>query len=193
MRIMRYLRIAILASTASTADSQSAPEPPGKGIARQFAGDFDWGIQPEDGYPSIAFDDTNKDSEVIFKYNYTGTLNDGKFLDVKLYKNDCVPATDASLAFVSTSSGNELDIELGIVQETISNSMHYQDITGTAAIIGFCLRVDYNYVDGDGVIESINFYETNVTITVDLTANFTLTEIGADRTSADTTPYRARW
>jgi hypothetical protein len=118
MRIMRYLRIAILASTASTADSQSAPEPPGKGIARQFAGDFDWGIQPEDGYPSIAFDDTNKDSEVIFKYNYTGTLNDRKFLGVKLYKNDCVPATDASLAFVSTSSGNELDIELGIVQET---------------------------------------------------------------------------
>jgi hypothetical protein len=50
-----------------------------------------------------------------------------------------------------------------------------------------CLRVDYSYsyVDGDGVIDSIKFYETNVTITVDLTATFTLTEISADCTSAD--------
>jgi hypothetical protein len=35
-----------------------------------------------------------------------------------------------------------------------------------------------------GLIESINFYETDVTITVDLTANFTLTEVSADRTAA---------
>jgi hypothetical protein len=182
---MRYLHLAILATTAvtaATAYSQSAPE---SGMARQL-GDFDWDIQPEDGYPSIAFDDTNEDSEVIFKYNYTGTaLTDRKFLDVKLYKNDCVTAADASLAFINTTSGDELDIELDIIQETISNSVHYQDINGTAAIIGFYLRVDYNYIDGDGLIESINFYETNVTITVDLTANFTLTEISADRTSAD--------
>jgi hypothetical protein len=185
MLILRYLHLAILASTASTAYSQNAPEPPGNVIARQFAGDFAWDIQPEDGYPIIAFDDTNEDSEVLFKYNFTGTLTDRKFLDVKLYKNDCVTVADASLAFINTTSGDELDISLDIIQETISNSVHYQDINGTAAIIGFCLRVNYNYVDGDGVIESINFYETNVTITVDLTANFTLTEISADRTSSD--------
>jgi hypothetical protein len=182
---LRYLHLAILATTsvtAATAYSQSAPE---SDMARQLAGDFDWDIQPEDGYPSIAFDDTNEDSEVIFKYNFTGTLTDRKFLDVKLYKNDCVTAADASLAFINTTSGDELDVELDIIQETISNSVHYQDINGTSAIIGFCLRVDYNYVDGDGLTESINFYETNVTITVDLTANFTLTEISADRTSAD--------
>jgi hypothetical protein len=148
-------------------------------------GDFDWDIQAKAGYPSIAFDDTNEDCEVIFKYNFTGTLTDRKFLDVKLYMNDCVTAADASLAFTNTTSGDELDVELDIIQETISDSVHYQDLNGTAAIIGFCLRVDYNYVDGDGLTESINFYETNVTITVDLTANFTLTEISADRTSAD--------
>jgi hypothetical protein len=178
MLTMRYLRLAILAATTVAAATASD-------IARQLAGDFDWDIMPEDGYPSIAFDDTNEDSEVIFKYNFTGALTDRKFLDVKLYKNDCITAADASLAFTNTTSGDELDVELDIIQETISDSVHYQDLNGTAAIIGFCLRVDYNYVDGDGLTESINFYETNVTITVDLTANFTLTEISADRTSAD--------
>jgi hypothetical protein len=166
-------------STPESADNNS------NGMARKLAGDFDWDIQPEDGFPSIAFDDTNEDSEVIFKYNFTGTLTARKFLDVKLFQNDCVTASDASLAFINTTTGDELDVELDIIQETITNSDHYQDLNGTAAIIGFCLRVDYNYVDGDGLTESINFYETNVTITVDLTANFTLAAISADRTSAD--------
>jgi hypothetical protein len=186
--LMRYLHLALLATTAATTFSQSTPESAdnnSNGMARKLAGDFDWDIQPEDGFPSIAFDDTNEDSEVIFKYNFTGTLTARKFLDVKLFQNDCVTASDASLAFINTTTGDELDVELDIIQETITNSDHYQDLNGTAAIIGFCLRVDYNYVDGDGLTESINFYETNVTITVDLTANFTLSGISADRTSAD--------
>jgi hypothetical protein len=161
----------------------------GSGMARRLldkdldlnTGDFEWDIQSEDGFPSITLGDTSEDSEVVFKYIFTGTLTDSKFLDVKLYKNDCVTAADASLAFTNTTSGNELDVELFIIQETISNSVHYQDINnGTAAIILFCLRVDYYYVDGDGVTESINFKETNVTITADLTPNFTLTEISAE-------------
>jgi hypothetical protein len=89
-------------------------------------------------------------------------------LGVTLYQNDCVSAPDASLAFINSTTGDELDVELDIIQETISPST--TSTSGTAAIIGFCLRVDYNYVDGDGFTESINFYETNVTITVDLTA-----------------------
>jgi hypothetical protein len=139
-------------------------------------GDFEWGIQPEEGYPSIASDDTNdtnEGSEVTFKFNFAGTLTDKKFLEVNLYTNDCVTAADPALAFGNTTSGDELDIKLDIIQETITDSVHYQDINGTAG-------VDYNYVDSDGVIESINFYETNATITVDLTHEFTLTEISAD-------------
>jgi hypothetical protein len=85
----------------------------------------------------------------------SGTLSDRKFW-ASLYQNDCVSAPDASLAFINSTTGDELDVELDI-QETISNSVHYIDLNGTAAIIGFCLRVDYNYVDGDGFTESINF------------------------------------
>jgi hypothetical protein len=181
---MRYLTLAILASTAF---SQSAPESANSNdMARQLA-DFDWGIQPEDGYPIINFNDTNAESEVVFKYNFTGTLTATKFLDVKLYEIDCLTPADASaLAFVNSTTGDELQIELDVIQETVSQSNHYQDINASAAIIGFCLRVDYNYVNTvGGAIESVSFYETNVTITVDLTADFTLAAIDVERTSAD--------
>jgi hypothetical protein len=181
---MRYLSLAILASIAVL--SQSALESTNSNdMARQLAGDFDWGIQPEDGFPVIALNDANENSEVVFKYNYTGTLSATKYLDVQLYQTDCVTAADASIAFINTTTGDELDIDLDIIQETISSSVHYQDINATAAVIGFCLRVDYYYVDDDEITESVNFYETNVSITVDLTANFTLNAISAERTAAD--------
>jgi hypothetical protein len=105
-------------------------------------------------------------------------------LDVKLFQNDCSTVADASLALINTTTGDELDIDLDIIRETIFNSVHYQGINASAAIIGFCVRVDYNYIDGDGLTES-NFYETNATITVDLTANFTLVAVSTERTSAD--------
>jgi hypothetical protein len=55
--LVRYLCLAILTATAPTTFSQSVPESADNNsndMARQLAGDFDWDIQPEDGYPSIA-------------------------------------------------------------------------------------------------------------------------------------------
>jgi hypothetical protein len=63
-------------------------------------------------------------------------------LDVKLFQNDCSTAADTSLAFTNSSTLDELDIDLDIIQENISNSVHYQDINASAAIIGSCVRVD---------------------------------------------------
>jgi hypothetical protein len=180
---MRYFQLAMLAITAASTLSQSAPE--STDMARQL-GDFDWAIQPEDGFPVIAFNGTTEDSEVVFKYNFTGIITASKFLEVNLYQNDCITDADGSLTFVQAISGDELDVDVDIIQETISNSVHYQTINdGQAAIIGFCLRVDYKRINEEGNAEGINFYETNITINVDLTANFTLTEIIADRTAAD--------
>jgi hypothetical protein len=178
---MRYLNLAILVSAVL---SQSVPESANSNdVARQL-GDFDWAIAPEDGYPIINFNDTNVNSEVIFKYNYTGDLSGSKYLEVQLFQNDCSSAPDDALAIVNNTDNDVLNINLDIIQETISTSDHYTEISPGEAAISFCLRVDYNYFDGNAS-ESINFYETNVTITVDLTANFTLTGIAAERTSAD--------
>jgi hypothetical protein len=179
---MRYFRLAILATTAASALFQSEPE--STDMARQL-GDLDWAIQPEDGFPQIAFNSSSDDSEVVFKYNFTGIISDSKFFEINLYMNDCITDAGAlSLSFAKSTNGDELDIDVDIKQETISTSPYYQSINDQAAIIGFCLRVDYNRVI-DGVTESVNFYETNVTINVDLTANFTLTEIIANRTAGD--------
>jgi hypothetical protein len=179
--LIRYLHLAMFVATAlSQRTSTSANS---NDMDRQL-GDLSWDIQPEDGYPIIGFNNNTEESEVAFKYNFTGTLSDRKFLDAKLYQNDCVSASDASLAFTNTTSGDELDVDVDIIQETIKKSVHYQDLNGTAAIIGFCLRVDYNYVNDDGNTEIVMFYETNVTINVDLTSNFTLTELVIDYTLA---------
>jgi len=99
----------------------------------------------------------------------------------KLYQSDCITAADKSLVFAEAINGNELAIDLNIIQETISNSVHYKAVNGTNAIIGFCLRIDNNYIDNDDNVESVNFYETVVTTDVDLTANFKLTAISVDR------------
>jgi hypothetical protein len=79
-----FFPLAILAATASSALSSSS-------ISRELAGDdFQWDIEPEDGFPIIAFNNTTEDSEVFFKYNFTGTLSDSKFFAIKLYESDCI-------------------------------------------------------------------------------------------------------
>jgi hypothetical protein len=181
--LMQYLKLALLAVAATTALSHST---------RQLA-DFDWDIHPKNGFPIIVFNDATQESEVVFKYKYAGTLTAEKVLQVNLYQSDCALPSDESLAFVEAVSGDELDVNIYIIQETIYNSVHYKDINATAAIIGFCLRVDYGFIDIDGNTDSVNFYETkNVTISVDLTENFTLTQIDFDRTSADNEAVNAQ-
>ena len=150
------------------------------------AGDFNWEITPEDGFPSIAFDDASASKEVVFKYNFTGTTGPNKYLVSTLLDKSCNQTADASLAIVQNVSGNALEVDLDIIQETITSSSSYnENAEGTSATIDFCLRIDYDYKDATtGDVESINFHETTVTITVDLTANFTLASITTNRTAA---------
>jgi hypothetical protein len=170
---MRYFHLAILATTVASVLSQIAPESTAMG--RQLIGD--WGLTPKDGFPVIDF----KDRQVVFKYNFTGALNSTKFLEVNLYQSDCTSASDASLNFTESINADELVVDVDIIKKTISQSVHYQNASVSTAIIGFCIRVDYNSIDAAGNTESVNFYETNVTITVDLTADSTLTGIKVAR------------
>jgi len=149
--------------------------------------DFAWDIAPSDGFPTIAFDSESSQSEVKFEYVYAGTLSENKFLQPTIFQEDCITPADSSLAFSETLSSNKLSLDLNIVQETITDSVHYTSLGdfGQSAEINFCVRVDYNYKDSDGTIESINFHETVVTISVDLTANFSLTSIATDRLCGD--------
>lgn len=142
---------------------------------RQLA-DFSWDVEPEDGYPIIAFNDETEGGEVVFKYNYTGP--------VSLYEYDCLYKADsASLSFATDyDTQGEIAVNVDIIQETIRRSNLYAQPNATTASIQFCARVDYEFEE-----DSLNFYETQVTIDVDLTANFTLDQITAVRTPRNLT------
>lgn len=149
---------------------------------RQLA-DFSWTIVPREGFPAIAFNDTTEDSEVLFKYDYTGTLTGSKNLSVSLFQNDCLtPADSSALGFAADyGTPGALSIAIDIIQETIAKSVLYNETNdATAATIEFCVRIDYNFES-----DSLNFYENIVTISVVLTAGFTLDTITAERNGTD--------
>jgi hypothetical protein len=127
---MRYLHLAILATTAASALSQSAHE--SADMARQLAGDFDWDIQAEDGYPIIAFDQDNDGSEIIFLYNFTGTMSETKFFEGRVFLSDCTTTGDGSLVSTGTITGDKLQVDIDVLQEYITQSDFYDDLNGTA-------------------------------------------------------------
>jgi hypothetical protein len=143
--------------------------------------DFNWDIEAVDGFPTIVFNGTNNDSEVVFRYNYTGILSGEKTITISILEFDCLTEAGSSLGSDGDYSvPGELTVNIDIVQETIAKSALYTELDPTAARIEFCARVDYVFA-GD----SLNFYETKVTIDVDLTANFTLDSITVERNGAD--------
>ena len=149
--------------------------------------DFDWELMPVAAFPKIAFDESDQ-GEVRFKYDYDGTLGDNKSLSTTLYRADCVTPADATaLSFTSTTDTdkNVLTVDVDIITESIPKSVHYAPIDDVRAAISFCVRVDYNFIDNDGVVNSVNFHATTVSIDVDLTADFKLTEIALARDDAD--------
>ena len=90
---------------------------------------------PRTGTPVIAFSNSTETGEAIFKYNFTGTLDsDVKYLTTTLYKTDC--STLADVAGVSVT-GDELDIDVNVIQATVDGSDHYQALNNTNATILF--------------------------------------------------------
>lgn len=148
---------------------------------RQMA-DFSWNITTREGFPVIAFNDSTENSEVQFMYDYTGTLTASKTITVLLYQYDCVTPADSSLVlYADYGTPGEISVDLDILQDTIATSVLYNETDdGTAATIEFCIRADYKFES-----DSLNFYETVVSINVDLTANFTLEAITIERSGAD--------
>lgn len=161
-----------------------------RGHAERELGDFDWDIDPEPGYPTILFEGAGDRSEVRFLYNYTGTTFPGtKYIYAELFRGDCItPASPLAIAidsFEDNTEENEHQVDVDILQDTVAGTPEYTDKDATSAVINFCVRVNYVYKNGDKPEEIINFHETNVTINIDLTANFTLTGISTDRIDAD--------
>ena len=79
---------------------------------------------------------------------------------------------------------NEYMLEIDVVQENMVDSAYYQSLGNETASVSFCVRVNYNYYDGE-IIQEVTYHETNVTVLVDLTADFHLDSVGFQRIEAD--------
>lgn len=151
---------------------------PGISLNRREA-DFDWAIKPHPGYPIISFDSVASGQEVIFQYD-TPLLHENKTYHAVVYENDCLSVGDASLSVTSNASVDRvLSVELNVDEGTVSASPYWFSYNGTTAVLSFCLRIDYYLYD-----ESVNFHETNVTITIDLRAGFNLTKVNQSTVEA---------
>ena len=151
--------------------------------------DFEWGVEPVDGYPQINFNAESQGSngELLFQYAYEGQLSDSKYLSYRVLQYDCIGSSDGGV-FVANP-----DIEIpgifqfnvNVNQENVTKSIHYSDLDSTTSFVSFCMRLDYVFVDWLGTVESINFHETKFTVTIDRTAGFNITNIDLERLLAD--------
>jgi hypothetical protein len=98
-------------------------------MARQLvAGDFDWDIQPEDGYLASR---TTTRTVRLSSSTTSQEHSPPESSWTSSCKNDCVSTADDSLAFINTTSGDELDIELDIIRKP-SQTPSYQDLNGSS-------------------------------------------------------------
>jgi hypothetical protein len=131
--------------------------------------DFDWDIDPREGFPTIAFNNFVATEEIVFLYD-TPLLYENKTYRVVIFNNDCKTIGSSAITHVEDDSiDRELSVLVDVDQATITDSSYYTSLDVTNAEIGFCVRVDY-LLNG----ESINFHETNLTVKIDLTAGFRL-------------------
>jgi hypothetical protein len=141
--------------------------------------DFDWDIEPRDGYPAVAFNDSTTTKEIIFLYD-APLLYESKTYGVTVFNADCKTIGSNAITHSEDASvDSELTVLLDVDQGTISNSTYYTSINITNAVIGLCLRVDY-FFNGD----SFNFHETNLTVNIDSTADFNITSLEQMRVGA---------
>jgi hypothetical protein len=137
-----------------------------------YSADFDWDITPRQGFPTVAFNGLTTTEEIVFQYD-APLLYEDKTYRVTVLDDDCKTiGSDAITHLEDASIDRELTVLVDVDQGTISDSPYYRHINMTNAMIGLCLRVEY-LLSGT----SVNFHETNLTIEIDLTANFKLSGI----------------
>jgi hypothetical protein len=107
--------------------------------------DFDWDIQPKEGYPAVVFNNFTTSNEIFFVYD-SPLLYENKTYGVTVFNADCKTiGSNAITQREVRSVEGELAVLLDVDQGTIFNSKYYKSINMTNAVIGLCLRIDYFY------------------------------------------------
>jgi hypothetical protein len=120
----------------------------------------------------VAFNGLTTTENIVFQYD-APLLYEDKTYRVTVLDDDCKTlGSDAITHLEDASIDRELTVLVDVHEGTISDSPYYRRLNMTNAMIGLCLRVEY-LLSGT----SVNFHETNLTIDIDLTADFKLSGI----------------
>ena len=125
--------------------------------------------------------------EFTLNYITSDFVVDG-MMEAVVYTTDCkeggvtIPSSDMSVNLVpdATPAGSgdnprEIYVDLALDADNINNSLAYSEVTdesGVTATISFCMRFSL-FTNGAAPIE-VNYLQTLVTLTVDLTSNFAI-------------------
>jgi len=131
--------------------------------------------------------------EYTLKY-ITSDIIINSMMDATVYSIDCkkggviIPSSDMSVNLVPDNvppgtGENQRDVyvDLVLAPDNLINSVAYNEVTdetGTTATIQFCMRFGLS-TNGDTPIE-VNFLETVITLSIDLTSNFSITSIDVE-------------
>ena len=138
-------------------------------------GKTDWDIDRA-GNITVQFSESSADQEI----NITFDIHRRDAL-VQVFEEDCKTTVDASIIGLSTTRApisimkDALEVILDIKQDAVMQSPIFSEIDAEAAAINLCVRVDLLQA-GDGA-SSVVFYDQNLVITVDMTADFSVMNI----------------
>jgi len=174
--------------------------------------DFNYRVEFKDADTTISFAETTASEELNFNYNISD-----KPAKVTLFYSDCttsLPDNDTSplrLRPLVRTDGipityENVNVKVDVAQESIqdvTNGLWLYDESTSEGIISFCMRMSLYY--DTAMTTSVNFHETKVRITIDMSTDFSVNSIQSERdnetmftaddieTNYDITAYKCDW
>jgi len=172
----------LVSSSPSMSPSQSVPVPLSPTTGADL-NKFSWTIERVGG-AIVAFEDESS-PEVQLQYNISR-----RDTRVVVYEVDCLTEVPSNIVAASQSlsptspSHGMLTVDLDIKQDSIKSSPIWTENSSETGQIDVCVRLDL--LLGDAAETSVHFHETQLSITIDMTAGFQAIGLDLDREAAVT-------
>jgi len=144
---------------------------------------FEWDLDRV-GNARLAFTEEYDMGEIMLDYNIS--LRD---VAVQLYESDCntavssvVATADAVVTQASLRHAN-LTVSIDVVQENVTSSPIWSDVSVGEGLIAMCVRVDLLLDDVNGT--SVHFHEQKLRVTIRLLQGFEVGTVDLSRVSPD--------
>lgn len=145
--------------------------------------DFDWRLEASSDFFEITQNSTTDEAMLSFFF-VTGTQRPYKRFEFVLLEMDCATTAknpEALTLAYDNRDPNNLVVSVSVDESLLATSSYFST-DAAEGLINFCIVVNYNYVGFRGTTTTMSFLHTTMAATVDLTADFELTDV---RTTVD--------